>query len=68
MPKSLVVLLNTEDGRSLVKKTCRAEGLTLSTLEQLIAAEADQQGKQKKIGLWEEFDEIFDDIAPVGEN
>jgi len=64
MPRNVVVLLNGEEGRALVKEKCRAAKIKLSLLEELIEAELDQQGKKRKAGLWEEFDRIFDDAAP----
>jgi hypothetical protein len=54
------VLLNSEEGRALVKTKCRAAGIPISMLEGLIEAELEQQGKMRKAGLWEEFDRIFD--------
>ena len=59
MPKSHVVLLQSEEGRRLVRSKCAQAGLEISVLEQLIAAEIDQQGKLKKRGIREVFDEIF---------
>ena len=64
MPRNIVVLLNSEEGRSLVKKKCRSGGIRIGVLEDLIEAELDQQGKKRKAGLWEEFDRILDTIAP----
>jgi hypothetical protein len=64
MPRNVVVLLNSEEGRSLVKKKCRATGVPISTLEDLIDAELDQQGKKRKAGLWDEFDRILDEVLP----
>ena len=63
MPRNIVVLLNSEEGRALVRSKCRAAGIKISTLEQLIDAELDQQGKIRKRGLWEEIDRILDDAA-----
>ncbi|MGE3424883.1 MAG: hypothetical protein AB7N24_22775 [Dehalococcoidia bacterium] len=60
MPRNIVVLLNSEEGRALVKQKCRAAGIKISMLEELIEAELDQQGKMRKAGLWEEFDRILD--------
>lgn len=60
MPRNIVVLLNSEEGRALVKQKCRAAGIKIGTLEELIEAELDQQGKMRKAGLWEEFDRILD--------
>ena len=63
MPGSVVVLLRSEEGRKLVRERCKQRNLSISTLEQLIAAEVEQQGKLRKRGIREEFDEIFDEIA-----
>ncbi len=63
MPRNQVVLLNTKEGRELARKACRKAGITLRTLEQLLAAEADQQGKLRKRGLKADFDEIFDEAS-----
>ncbi len=63
MPRNIVVLLNTEGGRGLVRHKCRTIGLHIGTFERLIEAELDQQGKQRKRGLWEEFDQILDEEA-----
>lgn len=64
MPRNVVVLLNSEEGRSLVKKKCRAAKVQISMLEELIEAELDQQGKKRKAGLGDEFDRIFDEASP----
>lgn len=61
MAKNVVVLLNSEDGRSLVRRKCRAAKLKISTFELLVDAELDQQGKQRKAGIWDEFDRILDE-------
>ena len=44
MPKSHVVLLQSEAGRKLVRSNCKEMGLDSGVLEQLIAAEIGQQG------------------------
>ncbi len=64
MPRNVVVLLNSEEGRALVKSKCRAAGVKIGVLEELIEEELDQQGKKRKSGLWDEFDRIFDSAAP----
>ena len=55
-----VVLLITDEGRALVKRKCKAAGLSLSIVEDLIAAEIAQQGKMCRAGLWDEFDHVLD--------
>ena len=62
MPNGHVVLLRSEAGRRLVRSKCREAGLDPSVLEQLIAVEMDQQGKLRKRGITEAFNEIFDNI------
>ena len=64
MPRNIVVLLKSGEGRALVKKKCRSAGMRIGLVEELIDAELDQQGKMRKAGLWEEFDRIFDTAAP----
>ena len=63
MPRNVVVLLKSDEGRSLVKAKCRTAGIRVGLLEELIEEEIDQQGKMRKAGLWEEFDRIFDEAA-----
>ena len=62
MPNGYVVLLRSEAGRRLVRSKCKDAELDLSVLQQLIAVEVDQQGKLRKRGITEAFDEIFDNI------
>ena len=62
MSDGRVVLLRSEAGRALLKSKCKEEGLDVGVLEQLVSVERDQQGKLKKRGITESFDEIFDNI------
>lgn len=62
MPKSHVVLLQSEAGRKLIRSKCKDKELDPVVLEQLITAEIDQQGKLRKRGITEAFNEIFDGI------
>ena len=59
MPKNHVVLLQNEEGRRLVRSKCAQAGLEINVLEKLIAAEIDQQGKLRKHGIGDKFDEIL---------
>jgi hypothetical protein len=63
MPSNTVTILNSEEGRALVKKKCRAAKIPIAILEELIEAELDQQGKKRKAGLWDEIDRVLDDMA-----
>lgn len=62
MSDGQVVLLRSEAGRALLKSKCKDEGLDVGVLELLVTIERDQQGKLKKRGITESFDEIFDNI------
>ena len=62
MSNGHVVLLRSEAGRRLVRSKCREADLDPGVLEQLIAVEMDQQGKLRKRGITEAFNEIFDNI------
>ena len=59
MAANVVVLMQSEKGRRLVRDKCKAADLDMWVLEQLIKLELDQAGKLKKRGLWQDFDEIF---------
>jgi hypothetical protein len=62
MASNAVTVLNSDEGRALVKKKCRAAKVPIAVLEELIEAELDQQGKKRKAGLWDEIDRILDDL------
>lgn len=62
MTKKLVVLLDNQDGRKLVKNACKQHGLGFPEFEELIDAEVAQTGKQRRAGLWDDFDDILDRI------
>ena len=62
MSNGHVVLLRNETGRRLVRSKCKEAGLDPSVLEQLIAVEMNQQGKLKRRGITEAYNEIFDNI------
>jgi len=64
VPRNVVVLLNSEEGKALVTRKCEAAGIPIRVFEELIEAELDQQGKKRKAGLWVEFDRILDEPAP----
>ncbi len=62
MSRNVVVLLENREGRVMVEKFCRENGFDFSAFEELIKAEIEQSGKQKKKGLWDDFDNILDHI------
>lgn len=62
MPTNIVVLLQSENGRKLVREKCKVAGLDMSVLEQLIHTELDHVGKLRKRGIRGDFDVIFSEI------
>jgi len=66
MASNAVTVLNSDEGRALVRKKCRAAKIPIALLEELIEAELDQQGKKRKAGLWDEIDRILDDLESAG--
>lgn len=62
MPRNVVVLLDNQDGRSMIKDACKETGLLFAEFQELVQAEVEQTGKQRKAGLWDAFDDILDRI------
>lgn len=62
MPRNVVVLLDNADGRAMIKKACRKNGLLFAEFQELVQAEVEQTGKQRRAGLWDSFDDILDRI------
>ena len=60
MPKDAVVLFSTKDGEALVRKHCRAAGIRIADLRELVEIEADQVGRKRKAGIWEKFEDVID--------
>lgn len=62
MTQNVVVLLDNPEGRSLVREECLENNIIYQEFVDLVQAEVDQTGKQKKKGLWDQFDDILDRI------
>ena len=62
MAANVVVLLQSRNGRRLVREKCAAAGLDITVLERLIDAELDHVGKLRKRGITGDFDEIFGEL------
>jgi hypothetical protein len=60
MRQHIVVLLSKPEGRVLARKHCLECGFDINFLDELVDAELDQIGKQRKKGLWDNFDDILD--------
>jgi len=53
-------LFKQTDERDALKKRCRAKGIKLQTLLDLVEVEIEMVGRARKRGINEKFDEIFD--------
>lgn len=62
MPRDVVVLLDNPDSRELVRRLCRKHGVNFAEFQELVQAEIEQTGKQRKRGLGEQFDDILDRV------
>jgi hypothetical protein len=62
MSRNVVVLLDNHDGRMLVRDACWANNILFPEFQELVQAEIEQTGKQRKKGLWDDFDDILDRI------
>ncbi len=62
MTQNVVVLLDNQEGRSLVREECLENKVIFQEFVELVQAEVDQTGKQRKKGLWDAFDDILDRI------
>lgn len=62
MSQNVVVLLDNPEGRSLVREECIQNRVIFQEFVELVQAEVDQTGKQRKKGLWDQFDDILDRI------
>ena len=60
MAENIVVLFQSEDGHRLIRAKCKAAGLKVAVLEQLIHAELDHIGKLTSHGINTDFDDIFE--------
>lgn len=60
MARNVVVILDKLEGRQLVKDLCRKHKVRFAEFEELVQAEVEQNGKQKKRGISESFDDILD--------
>lgn len=56
-----IVLLESGPGREALKRQCRRIKFKVDAFEALVEAELEQVGKVRKRGLWEKFDEIFNE-------
>lgn len=62
MATNVVVLLQSENGRRLVRRKCAEAGLEISVLERLVRVELAHMGKKRKHGITQDFDEVFSEL------
>ena len=62
MPRNIVVILDNPEGRAMIKKVCKFYDILFAEFEELVQAEVEQTGKQRRAGLWDSFDDILDRI------
>ena len=62
MAQNVVVLLDNLEGREMVRQTCRENGILFAELQELIQVEVEQTGRNRRIGVWDAFDDILDRI------
>lgn len=60
MARNAVVLFSTKEGEALVRKHCKAAGIKLADLKELVEIEAEQVGRMQKRGLHDQFQEVID--------
>jgi len=66
MPRNVVALLDNSDSRAMIEESCKANGMYFAEFEELVEAEVKQTGKQRRAGLWDDFDDILDRIQVDG--
>jgi hypothetical protein len=63
MARGAIVLFEQPEGRQLIEKHCQSVGLPVEDLRRLVEEVVDKDSMQRRRGLRQAFDEIFD--APV---
>ncbi len=63
MPKNIVVLLKSEEGRALVKAKCVKHSIRMHVLEDLISLQLGQLGKRRHAVMPQDLDQIFDEAS-----
>lgn len=46
----------------MIKEVCKENEIKFVEFEELVQAEVEQTGKQRRAGLWDSFDDILDRI------
>ena len=63
MPKEFVTLFAQKEGQTLVRRHCRALGLEVSDLKELVEEVIAKDSLQRRHGLWQFFDEKLDNTV-----
>jgi hypothetical protein len=54
-----ISLLEKGEGRDLLKKRCRAIGVSVKIIEELVKVELEQVGRVRRRGMFDQFDDIL---------
>lgn len=57
---SSIKLIEVGQGRELLKKHCRQNGVSIRLIEELVSIEIDYAGMGRRDGIWDRFDEVID--------
>ena len=60
MPRNVVVLFDQEEGQKLIRDHCRRIKLPVADLRRLVEEVIEKNVMQRRHGLWQAFDEVFD--------
>ena len=60
MPRDVVVLFARPEGRKLIERHCRKNGVRVADLRALVELEVGQVGRDRKHDLYPAFDEVID--------
>ena len=58
-----VVLFENCEGRELIREICEERRFLFTAFEELVRAEVEQTGRQRRTRLWSHFDDILDRIG-----
>lgn len=63
---SSISLLEKGEGRNLLKRHCRAIGVPVKVIEELLRVELEQVGRVRRRGMNDEFDDILSQMTEPG--
>lgn len=57
-----ISLIEKGEGRTLLKRHCRAIGVSVKVIEELLKVELDQVGRVRRRGMLDQFDDILSQV------